>query len=43
MMKHVAIVNIASVDEDLELSQRIKGKGGGDACAQQVRNRAPHF
>jgi hypothetical protein len=38
-MAAVAVVHIASLDQDLELAHRIKGKGSGDGggCAQQVR------
>ena len=36
-MKEVQVVRVEAVEHDLELAHRIKGKGGADACAQQVR------
>jgi hypothetical protein len=39
-MAAVSVVHIASLDQDLELAHRIKGKGSGSdggGCAQQVR------
>lgn len=43
MKMAVQVVHVASVDRDLELSHRIKGKGAdGEKCAQQVRPRREH-